>query len=99
MDAKKRRLFRDRLKQDLKKPGFRKAYEEAGPEVLLAVEIAEQRERLGMTQGELAKAVGTAQANISRIEQAGQNLTLAYLAKIAKALDSNLEVHLKPRSA
>ena len=95
----KRRLLRDRLKRDLKRPGFKKAYEEVGPEVRLAVEIAEQRERMGMTQGELARAVGTAQTNISRTERAGQNLTLAYLAKIAEALDSDLEVHLRPRIA
>jgi len=94
----KRRLFKDRLKEDLKKSGFKKAYEEIGPEVQLAVEIAQRRERLGMTQGELARAVGTAQTNISRIERSGQNLTIAYVAKIAKALNSELEVHLKPRA-
>lgn len=93
---KGRRLFRDRLKEDLKKPGFKKEYEEIGPEVQLAIEIAEMRERLGMTQKELAKAVGTAQTNISRIERAGHNLTIAYLIRIAKALNSELQVHLVP---
>ena len=95
--ARKKRLFRDRLREDLKKSSFRKEYEKIGPEVRLAVEIAEIRERRGMTQKDLASALGTAQTNVSRIERAGQNLTITYLVKIAKALDSELEVHLRPR--
>lgn len=94
--ARKKRLFRDRLKEDLKRPDFRKEYERIGPEVRLAVEIAEIRERRGMTQKDLASALGTVQTNVSRIERAGQNLTIAYLVKIAKALNSELEIHLKP---
>lgn len=71
------------------------AYEKAGIEVRMAIQIAKARERAHLTQGQLAKAIGTTQSVISRIERADQNLTLATLSKIADALDSDLVVQLR----
>ncbi|MBI5202328.1 MAG: helix-turn-helix transcriptional regulator [Elusimicrobia bacterium] len=81
-----------------KSPGWDAAYKRAGLEVRLAVQIASARARARMTQKELARAVGTTQSVISRIERAEQNLTLATLEKLAKALDADLSVGLRPRS-
>lgn len=47
--------------------------------------IAEVRSTQGMTQAELAELIGTNLRNLQRIE-AGQNLTLHTLARIAEAL-------------
>ena len=78
-----------------KDPSWATAYEKAGIEVRMAIQIAKARERAHLTQGQLAKAIGTTQSVISRIERADQNLTLATLSKIAAALDSDLVVQLR----
>lgn len=80
-----------------KDPKWETAYKKAGIEVRMAIEIAKARERARLTQDQLAKAVGTTQSVISRIERADQNLTLETLSKIADALHSNLIVQLQSR--
>ena len=49
-----------------------------------------------MTQGQLAKAVGTTQSVISRIEAGNQNLTVRTLSKIAAVLHTALIIQLRP---
>jgi transcriptional regulator with XRE-family HTH domain len=48
--------------------------------------IAEIRRSRGVTQDQLAEVLGTATRNVQRLE-AGQNLTLHTLARLAAALD------------
>lgn len=78
-----------------KDPRWKAAYAKADVEVRMAIQIAQARERAQLTQEQLAKAVGTTQSVISRIERADQNLTLATLSKIAEALHRNLVIHLR----
>jgi transcriptional regulator with XRE-family HTH domain len=96
--SRKRLLFKDVLREDLKDPSFRREYERYGPRLELAVEIIALRERRDMTQKQLAEAVGTAQSNISRIERGDQNLTLDLLTRIGAALNADLEAHLVARA-
>lgn len=59
--------------------------------------IYDARSEAGLTQKELAKAVGTSQSVISQLESAeykGHSLTM--LARIAKALNKRVEVRLIP---
>src|SRR6266496_1688927 len=51
-----------------------------------------QRSRLerGLTQAQLAKALGTSQSAVNRIENGGQNLSLETLARISEVLDSEI---------
>lgn len=44
----------------------------------------------GMTQTQLADAVGTSQSAINRIEKGGQNISLEMVARISEVLSSNL---------
>jgi transcriptional regulator with XRE-family HTH domain len=53
--------------------------------------IAEVRRERGVTQDELAEALGTATRNLQRLE-AGQNVTLHTLARVATALGVDPEV-------
>lgn len=78
-----------------KDPRWKAAYAKADIEVRMAIQIAKAREKARLTQGELARAIGTTQSVISRIERADQNLTLATLSKIASALHSNLVIQLR----
>ena len=52
--------------------------------------IAENRQRKGMTQAQLAEEVGTSQSAINRIENGGQNISLEMLARISDVLSHNI---------
>lgn len=48
------------------------------------------RQSRGLTQNELAKALGTSQSAINRIEKGGQNISLEMLARISDVLASEI---------
>lgn len=76
-------------------PKWRADWAEAGVSVKMAIAIVQARKKAHWTQARLAKAVGTTQSVISRIEQADQNLTIETLSKIAGALNRKLIVELR----
>ena len=86
--------FEDYLVEELKDPEFKKGYEEEKRKLHLGYQIFLARERLGITQQELAGRIGTRQSNISRLEFGNYNFTVEMLRKIADALDLKLEVKL-----
>ncbi len=87
------RRFRDYLKEQLKDPAVREAYEEEGLFVELAIQIGRLRERKGLTQRALAKRLHTSQQTISRIESPRNgSLSLRTLIKLAHALGKEVKV-------
>lgn len=52
--------------------------------------IQEARLHRGLTQTELAKALGTSQSAVNRIEKGGQNISLEMIARISDVLSSNI---------
>lgn len=52
--------------------------------------IQETRQARGMTQSELATALGTSQSAINRIEKGGQNISLDMIARIGEVLSSEI---------
>ncbi len=90
------RRFDDRLKEDLKNPGFRKHYEAYDLPVRLAVEIAQLRQRKKMTQAQLAKRIGVSQQFVARLENSEETVpSLRTLEKVAQALDKQLYVDFR----
>jgi transcriptional regulator with XRE-family HTH domain len=63
----------------------------------LADQVRRRRERLGYTQGQLAKACHLNEKYIARIEQALLNVTLSSLEAIAKGLRCTEAALLTPR--
>ena len=57
--------------------------------------IKARRIKKGMTQFDLADAVGCNQDNISRIESGKNNVTIEYLFKIADALNVSIAYFFK----
>ena len=57
--------------------------------------IQETRQARGMTQAQLATALGTSQSAINRIEKGGQNISLDMLNRISEVLSSQI-VKLNP---
>lgn len=48
------------------------------------------RQHRGMTQSQLAEALGTSQSAVNRIERGNQNISLEMIARISEALDSEI---------
>jgi len=93
MNKPKVRTFRERLKEDLRDPEFRKHFKEERRALALALKVAKLREKKGLTQSELAKLMGTSQQAISRIESGEyEGFTLKTLEKIAEATDTKLKI-------
>ena len=85
--------FRDYLKEQLKDPAFRKAYEEEGIYAEVAIQIARLRTQKRLTQRALAKRLRTSQQTISRLESPRNgSLSLQTLVKLAHALGKEVRV-------
>jgi len=52
--------------------------------------VRDARKQRGLTQTQLAEALGTSQSAVARIEQGKQNVSLEMLARIGTALDTGL---------
>jgi predicted transcriptional regulator len=82
-------------KRLLRNEEFRKEYEKLAPEFDLVRMLIRKRIEKGLTQGELARKIGTKQSAISRLESGGYNPTISVLKKVAKALDADLKISLQ----
>lgn len=64
----------------------------------LAAQVAEQRRARGLSQQELAELCATTQSAIARVERGARPPRLDTLLRIARALDCELVVELRPRT-
>lgn len=87
--------FENDLKESLKDPEFKKAWEESEPEYLLAKQLIEKRLAKKLSQRDLAEKVQTSQAAICRVESMSGNPSFDFLKRIAAALDCQLHITLK----
>jgi len=78
----------------LKDSKFKKTLKETHLEYEIARTIILMRLKRKMTQKELAKRLKTKQSVISRLESGTANPSLSFLKRLAKALDSRLEIRL-----
>ena len=89
--------FDDWLKSRLKDPGFRKHFRRARLAVEVAHQIVKLREKLEISQEELARRMGTKQQTISRLERGDyEGFTLRTLMKVAEATKTHLVVQFAP---
>jgi DNA-binding XRE family transcriptional regulator len=78
-------------------PGFARAYDEAFDQLQLARKIRALREAKHLSQGELARRVGTKQPAIARLESGRVLPRLDLLQKVAIALEARLSLTFLPR--
>ncbi|PIQ72945.1 transcriptional regulator [Candidatus Roizmanbacteria bacterium CG_4_10_14_0_2_um_filter_36_35] len=83
-------------KQVLKDPKLKAEYDRLQPEFAFIDAMIKSRTKYGLTQKALAKKIGTKQSVISRLEIGRANPTFSFLKRLAKALNSNLEIHFIP---
>lgn len=73
-------------------------YAEARAALLLGKTVHGRRTKLGMTQAELAERAGITQGQLSRLEGGGAAPTVPLLARLADALDADLDIAFRARS-
>ena len=81
----------------LEKPEIRKEYEALKPKYDMVRILIKRRSKLGLSQTELARIIGTRQPAISRLEKGDSNTTLSTLFRVTEAL--GLDISLKARRA
>lgn len=91
--------FNAYLNEKLKDPEIRQEYEKLAPEYEIISSVIEARKNLGLSQLELAKAVGTDQSRISRLEKGTLNPTIDFLKRIAEGLGQELHISFVPKKA
>ena len=84
------------LKQKLlKDPKVASEYKRLTPQYQLISQLIQKRREKGFTQAQLAKAIGTKQSAIARIESGNANISVGLLGKITQALDSHLIIQIR----
>ena len=89
--------WNDFEKELLARPGFKEALEETRLEYEIARALIKARLEKGLTQAEIAKRMNTKQSVISRVENARTMPSLAFLKRLAEALNASLQVQFKSR--
>ena len=72
---------------------FQEEYNRLEETYRIAEKVIQARVAAGLTQAELAKKIGTRQANISRLESGTYNPSIELLMKVAQATGKRLEVN------
>lgn len=72
---------------------FQEEYDLLEETYRIAEKVIQARMEAGLTQTELAKRIGTRQANISRLESGTYNPSIELLMKVAEATGKRLEVN------
>jgi DNA-binding Xre family transcriptional regulator len=85
------------LKEELRDPEFRQAYEDSEEGFAVAREVICLRMAKGWTQRELAERAHTSQPAIARLESGNyRNVSLSFLRKLGAALGAVPVVHMQP---
>src|SRR6266478_6001627 len=89
------------VKQMLRKPAVKAAYDAQAEEFALLDELLRARRRAGLTQAEVARRMGTKTPAVARLEAGGgskrHSPSLATLRKYAAAVGCRVEIRLRPR--
>jgi transcriptional regulator with XRE-family HTH domain len=89
----------DMHKKWMKEPEYRKAYEALEGEFDLAKAVIEARNRVGLTQAELARRMGTTQPVLARLEGGCARPSMRTLERLARATGTRLHISFEPRRA
>ncbi len=80
----------------LRDPAFRAEYDAVADEFDLAAALIAARSNADLTQTQLAKAMGTTQAVVARLESGRAKPTTQTLSRFAKATGTKLRISFEP---
>lgn len=86
--------FDEYLRQQLKHPKVRRAFEEERAALQIGVELARKRKKMGLSQRQLASKIGTSAPQISRTERRPEHSNVRTLRRYAAAVGMKLDVRL-----
>jgi DNA-binding XRE family transcriptional regulator len=75
-------------------PGFSGGFDEGYENFRIGVMLKQARLEAGMTQDQIAHAIGTRKTAISRLENHVQDVKLSTVEKYAKALGRRIEIKI-----
>lgn len=82
--------FEDFKAESLKNPKIRSEYDKLGPRYEVIRQLIKARNKLKMTQEEVAIRMGTKQSALARFEAGNTNPTLDFVQKLARALETTI---------
>jgi transcriptional regulator with XRE-family HTH domain len=85
------------VKQQLKNPTVRQAYDEEKKVLSIGLQLANQRRLKGMTQAQVAHKIGTSTPQLSRTERRPERVNMRTLMRYASAVGMDLDVRLVHR--
>ena len=80
------------LKDQLKKPEFKKEYDALEAEYTIIQTMIDARKKQGLTQKELSQRTGIAQGDISKLERGSANPSINTLRRLANGLGLRLKI-------
>lgn len=86
--------FKQHLKESLKNPEFKKAWEESEAEYQISRALIAARLSKKISQRDLANRANTTQAVISRLEGMNANPSIGLIQRVAAALNLKLKIQL-----
>jgi transcriptional regulator with XRE-family HTH domain len=86
-------------KRWMEEPEYQKAYEALEGEFGLAKAVIQARNRVGLTQAELARKMGTTQPVLARLEGGRARPSMRTLERLARATGTRLLIRFEPRHA
>lgn len=94
----RRPTFRAFLKEELKKPGFKKAFEAYDPEIELLEQLIAVRKKKGMTQEDVAKKMRVKQPSVGRMESGRISPSFGKIVQYADAVGERVVLQSKKSS-
>jgi predicted transcriptional regulator len=89
------RSFQAWKREALKNPSFKAEYDRLGPEFALAESLIKARLGAKMTQGQVARKMGTTQSAVARMESGNGFPSTTSLVKYARAVGKELKIGLR----
>jgi len=89
------RSFEAFKKRMLKDPAIKAEYDRLEPEFALARELIGARAKAKLTQGQVARRMGTSQSAVARMESGRKMPSTASLQKYARAVGRELRIALR----
>jgi DNA-binding XRE family transcriptional regulator len=85
-------------RKQLKNPAFKKEYDALEEEFALVRELLSARAKANLTQGEVARRMGTSQSAVARMESGRGLPSMTSLTKYAHAVGRKIEIKLSKRA-
>jgi DNA-binding XRE family transcriptional regulator len=82
------------LEKQLRQPQVKKAFDEELSVLKIGMALARQRKRMGLTQDQVAKQIGTSAPQVCRTEHKPDHANIRTLMRYADAVGMTLDVRL-----